>query len=80
MEMNGVGEYARQLWSEALGVQIEMDTDFFFSGGHSFLAIDIVAKLSEHSGVKIPLRTLFDHPQFAEFVDAMATLFEKDSV
>lgn len=62
---------ARTIWEEALGVEVERDTDFFEMGGHSFMAMRIIAKLDEACGARIPLRSLFDNPRFADFVVAV---------
>lgn len=69
---------AHAIWEESFcgefdGV-IDAETDFFDIGGHSFLALRIIAKLNTACGVRIPLRTLFDNPRFGDFVAAVASL------
>ncbi|MEY9933120.1 hypothetical protein ABH926_007773 [Catenulispora sp. GP43] len=71
--MTGVAlaEQLRSIWQEALGVPVDGATDFFWEGGHSFMALDIVARSSQACGTDVPLRTLFDHPEFDDFVAAV---------
>ena len=39
-----------------------LDDNFFHLGGNSLVATTAVARLTEATGVKMPLRALFDHP------------------
>ena len=61
---------ARVVWAEALGVPINDETDFFMAGGTSPQAAQMLSALHVAWGVRIPLRTLFDNPRFADFVTA----------
>ncbi|PZR52367.1 hypothetical protein DNL40_11865 [Xylanimonas oleitrophica] len=67
MSTTRVATLTRAVWTEALGIEVDESTDFFLGGGHSFLAIDIVARLGDELGVEIPLRALFDQPVLGEF-------------
>ena len=42
--------------------QIELNDDFFLLGGHSFIANQVIARVRDHFGVELSLRTVFDHP------------------
>lgn len=64
--------HARQVWRDALGVDVDDTTNFFEAGGHSFMAVRIIAKIDEAQGTRIPLRLLFDNPRFDHFVQAVA--------
>ncbi|EST37752.1 hypothetical protein N566_11320, partial [Streptomycetaceae bacterium MP113-05] len=56
------------LWAEVLKLDaVTADDDFFDLGGHSLLAGRVVARLGKHLGLKIPVRTLFDHPTVTAF-------------
>jgi len=55
------------IWQNALGIdQVGIHDNFFDLGGHSFLATQVTAKMSDSFGVKLSLRTLFDSPTIAE--------------
>lgn len=64
---NQLFEIVRDIWAKALETEVDADTDFFLAGGHSFLALDITADVSEACGTEIPLRAIFDHPILADY-------------
>jgi acyl carrier protein len=48
------------LWAEGLGVdRVGIHDDFLSLGGHSLLAIQIMRKVRDQLGVRLPLRTLY---------------------
>ena len=52
-----------EIFAAALGVAaLGPDTDFFAAGGHSLLAIRVVAQANELLGVELPFSALFEHP------------------
>ncbi|MEU6229766.1 amino acid adenylation domain-containing protein [Streptomyces sp. NPDC047042] len=54
------------VWEEVLGVPVpSADADFFALGGHSLLAITLCRRIEDRLKVRVPLRTLFDHPSVA---------------
>ncbi|MGC4853346.1 non-ribosomal peptide synthetase [Micromonospora sp. DT4] len=61
------------LFGELLGTgQIHRATDFFRSGGHSLLAMRLIARVRKQLGSPVSARAIFDHPtlaQFAAYVD-----------
>lgn len=71
MNRDEVADQARLTWKKALGIEILNDTDFFDEGGHSFLALQIIADLDEAYGTSLPLRTIYENWVFADFVAAM---------
>ena len=65
------------LWQEILRVNhIGSNDDFFESGGHSLLAIQVVRRIRERFGVEMPLQSLFQRPRLrdlAAWVDHLDT-------
>jgi hypothetical protein len=49
------------VWQELLGIaSVGPDDDFFHLGGHSLLGTQVLARLQEHFGVTLSLRTIFE--------------------
>lgn len=55
-----------ELWSDLLGVAVGHDTHFFRAGGHSLAATRMSAMAERDHGLRIGLRTVFDHPVLSE--------------
>jgi natural product biosynthesis luciferase-like monooxygenase protein len=63
------------LWSELLGIsRVGRNDNFFEAGGHSLLAMQLVAQVRGRFGVDLPLRNLFEHPTVAGLADAIEAL------
>ena len=66
-----------RVFASVLGVgDFDVDGDFFAAGGHSLLAIGVVARASELCGIDLPLSAIFEHPtpaRLAAFVAAGST-------
>ncbi|MFI6013679.1 beta-ketoacyl synthase N-terminal-like domain-containing protein [Streptomyces sp. NPDC051243] len=63
------------IWRDVLGVDgIQEDDDFFALGGHSIIAVQVLARLRETYGVRISLGDLLAGESFRD----MATLVEKE--
>jgi len=63
-----------QLWQRLLGLaEIDSNTDFFDSGGHSLLAVRLFTEIRRRFNVDFPLSTLFE----ARTVGALAELIRK---
>lgn len=71
-----VEEFLAALWSELLDIQrVGRRDNFFESGGHSLLAMQLVGRIRSHFGVDLPLKNLFEHPTvagLAEIIDALS--------
>ncbi len=78
MSHNEFVENMREIWAEALKVSVTDTTDFFWEGGHSFMALDIIARTEDALRIKVPLRLLFDHPRFDTFIAAIQDLMHSE--
>jgi len=59
-----------EIWQQILGVErLGIHDDFFELGGHSLSAVQVVSKIRETFAVDVPVKTLFEAPTIAEFVD-----------
>jgi natural product biosynthesis luciferase-like monooxygenase protein len=64
-----------ELWKELLEVQnIGRQDNFFESGGHSLLAMQLVVRVRTRFGVDLPLKNLFEHPTIAALAEAIDAL------
>ncbi len=51
------------IWEEVLQRHpIGVEDEFFASGGHSLLALRVIARVAESEGIRLPLRVLFEAP------------------
>lgn len=58
-----------QLWAEVLGLaRVGIRDNFFRIGGHSLLAVRLVARIRETFGTQVSLLALFERPTIAELV------------
>jgi phthiocerol/phenolphthiocerol synthesis type-I polyketide synthase E len=67
-------------WAEVLGVDdIGVDQDFFSLGGNSLVAIQLIAQIRKATGVRLPMRILFEAPTVAELAARVAELRGTDT-
>jgi amino acid adenylation domain-containing protein len=63
------------IWEEVLGLkQVGVNDNFFELGGHSLLATQVISRLNDIFGIRIPLRSFFEIPTVAglsEFIEAI---------
>ncbi|HEX8350320.1 MAG TPA: non-ribosomal peptide synthetase, partial [Hymenobacter sp.] len=65
------------VWGDCLGIEkISIDDNFFELGGHSLIAVQVMARLEQETGTRLPLATLFEHST----IEKLASLLETDKV
>ncbi|MEM1206468.1 MAG: amino acid adenylation domain-containing protein, partial [Acidobacteriota bacterium] len=72
-----VEELVADLWADVLGLggdslPLDVHTDFFALGGHSLIAMQLMARLREQLGVELPLRRLFQANTVAAMAEVVA--------
>jgi amino acid adenylation domain-containing protein len=67
-----VEELLAGLWEELLGVRPGRQSDFFECGGHSLLAVRLIARACDAFAVNLPLRTVFTSPTLAGLAEQVA--------
>ncbi|MGH8882463.1 MAG: condensation domain-containing protein, partial [Stackebrandtia sp.] len=61
-----------ETFADVLGIaRVGAGDDFFALGGNSLVATRVLARLGERLGRRIPVRTLFEHPDVAGLSDAV---------
>jgi acyl carrier protein len=64
-----------QIWQELLGVErVGRYEDFFSSGGHSLLVMQLVARLRNIFEVELPVNSVFERPTPAGIAEQIETL------
>lgn len=67
-----VEDVALHIWCETLGVAtVDPADDFFALGGDSITATQVIVTIREILAPDIPIRMLFDYPEFKEFCAAV---------
>jgi natural product biosynthesis luciferase-like monooxygenase protein len=70
-----IEEALAALWSELLEVErVGRRDNFFESGGHSLLAMQLVGRMRTRFGVDLPLKNLFEHPTVAGLAETIEAL------
>lgn len=68
-----IEEAVAAVWAELLGVPaVGAHDDFFALGGHSLVAVQITARLSEAFGVELDAAAVFEAPTVAELAAVLA--------
>ncbi|MDX6344299.1 MAG: hypothetical protein QOH87_4437, partial [Trebonia sp.] len=68
-----------EAWAEVLGLERVRAADHFFRlGGHSLIALRMIARVRAATQVNVPVRTLFAHPVLRDFAAAVEDLLVAD--
>lgn len=62
-----------RVFEDTLGRRLSMTDDFFACGGHSLLALRLIASLRAECGQDVPLAWLFEHPTAEALARAIRT-------
>ncbi|MDR4495603.1 MAG: amino acid adenylation domain-containing protein [Nitrospirales bacterium] len=74
-------ELLADIWQDLLHVeQIGAHDNFFDLGGHSLLATQVIARVRQLWQLEVPLRTVFEAPTVAEFVQALEQIESSTSL
>ncbi|MER5647600.1 phosphopantetheine-binding protein [Streptosporangium sp. NPDC002524] len=64
-------------WAMLLGLDaVGPDDDFFEAGGHSLVAVQIVARIRARHGVEVPVADVFTYPTVGELAEVVAGMLE----
>ncbi len=64
-----------ELWQQLLGIErVGLNDDFFELGGHSLLATQLISRLRETFGIRLPLRALFEGTTVAAMAERVELL------
>ncbi len=59
-------EVIARAWAEVLGAdRVSVTDDFFDLGGNSLIAVQIIAMVRKETGIRLPMRSLFEDPTVA---------------
>ncbi|HEX8852042.1 MAG TPA: amino acid adenylation domain-containing protein, partial [Pyrinomonadaceae bacterium] len=68
-------EVVAGIWAQVLGLErVGLQDNFFESGGHSLLALQVISRLRSTLKIEVPVRELFDAPTVAGFAASIARL------
>jgi phthiocerol/phenolphthiocerol synthesis type-I polyketide synthase E len=68
-----------RVWALVLDVdEVGADDDFFELGGNSLVAVQLIAQVRKETGVRVPMRSLFDTPTVAGMAGRVADMRGQD--
>ncbi|WP_373514970.1 amino acid adenylation domain-containing protein [Persicitalea sp.] len=67
-------ELVAAIWSDVLELETINDTDDFFElGGHSLIAVQVMTRIEQETGKRLPLSTLFEYPTVQKLASLLQT-------
>ena len=68
------------IWQEVLGIeQIGIHDNFFESGGHSLLAVQLIVRINTQFQIEFPLYSLFEMPTVGELSIQLEAILKQDT-
>ncbi len=64
-------ETVKNLWEMLLKTEITDETDFFENGGNSLLAVMMMKKLEEQTGMILKVPEIYRHSVFSDFCEML---------
>jgi amino acid adenylation domain-containing protein len=58
LEQTGFTSKMLEIWSEVLGTDVHLQSDFFELGGDSLLAVELILRVEELAGTQVPISAL----------------------
>lgn len=78
LQQTPTAEVLAGLWSELMQrAVVRSDEDFFNQGGHSLMAMQLVARLREIFHINVPLQIIFQNSRLADQATAIDRLIQK---
>ena len=69
---NELEETLAEIWAEVLKVdKVGIHDNFFELGGHSLMIAQVIARVRRHTGIEVPVRSLFEDPTVAALASAV---------
>jgi acyl carrier protein len=71
----GIESVVAGIWGAVLGVPaVRVEDDFFELGGNSLVAVQLIAQIREATGVRLPMRAIFETPTVSEMAATVTSM------
>lgn len=72
-----VGVTITRIWGDVLAVPVDVNSDFFESGGYSISVVQILNRIREIYGLELSVRDVFDNPVLGNFINIVRARLEE---